>query len=104
MNDGVRPKKRKHPIARLHLVAMPYSIINLSPFPSFSLEEKWNEAAQALLDVGGKLWAAYHLIDRDQVGLFKLVVPEEGENLGNWNWNDLSDRAKEHSIEALLMM
>ncbi|MGX1088458.1 chromosome segregation protein SMC [Pseudomonas sp. AP3_22 TE3818] len=69
-----------------------------------ALEEKWNEAAQALLDVGGKLWAAYNLIDRDQVGLFKLVVPEEGENLGNWNWNDLADRAKEHSIEALLMM
>ncbi|MCP1420963.1 putative membrane protein [Pseudomonas laurylsulfativorans] len=69
-----------------------------------ALEEKWNEAAQALLDAGGKLWAAYRLIDQDQIRLFKLVVPEEGENFGNWNWNDLADRAKHHSIEDVLTM
>lgn len=69
-----------------------------------ALEEKWNEAAQALLDTGSKLWAAYRLIDRDQVGLFKLVIPEEGENFGNWNWNDLADRAKQYRVEDVLTM
>ena len=36
------------------------------------LEEKWNEAAIALLDVGGKLWAAQRLINRDSLVLYKL--------------------------------
>jgi hypothetical protein len=31
------------------------------------LEEKWNEAAKALLETGGKLWTARNLINRDPV-------------------------------------
>lgn len=69
-----------------------------------ALEDKWNEAAQALLDTGGKLWAACRLIDRDQVMLFKLVIPEEGENFGSWGWNELSDRAGQHTVQDLLTM
>lgn len=69
-----------------------------------ALEENWNEAAQALLDAGGKLWAAYRLIDRDQVMLFKLVIPEEGENFGSWNWNELSERARQHTVQDVLAM
>ncbi len=69
-----------------------------------ALEENWNEAAQALLDAGGKLWAAYHLIDRDQVMLFKLVIPEEGENFGSWKWNELSERARQHTVQDVLAM
>lgn len=48
------------------------------------LEEKWNEAAKELFEVGGKLWTAYNMIGRDQVSLLKLVVPEAGESFGNW--------------------
>lgn len=66
------------------------------------LEEKWNEAAKALFEVGGKLWAAYNLIGQDQVVLFKMIVPEEGENFGSWTWRELSDRASKLSIQDVL--
>lgn len=69
-----------------------------------ALEEKWNEAAQALLDAGGKLWASYNLLNRDQIGLFKLVIPEEGENFSNWNWNELSERSRQHTVQDVLTM
>lgn len=69
-----------------------------------ALEEKWNEAAQALLGTGGMLWAAYRLIERDQVTLLKLVIPEEGENFGSWKWHELSDRARHHTVQDLLTM
>ena len=36
------------------------------------LEEKWNEAAKALLETGGKLCAVRRLINRDPVALLKL--------------------------------
>jgi uncharacterized coiled-coil DUF342 family protein len=66
------------------------------------LEEKWNEAAKELFEVGGKLWAAYNMIGRDQVSLRKLIVPEAGENFGNWTWSQLSDRAHKLSIQDVL--
>ncbi|SEN48325.1 hypothetical protein SAMN04487857_11857 [Pseudomonas sp. ok272] len=66
------------------------------------LEEKWNEAAQALLDVGGKLWAVRRLINRDPVALMKLDIPEQGENFGSWSWHELSDRSRQHSLTDLL--
>ncbi|WP_339546805.1 chromosome segregation protein SMC [Pseudomonas sp. RA_35y_Pfl2_P32] len=69
-----------------------------------ALEEKWNEAAQALLDAGGKLWAARRFIDRDPVALFKLEIPEQGENFGSWKWQQLSDRSRQHSVQDVLAM
>jgi hypothetical protein len=66
------------------------------------LEEKWNEAAKALFEVGGKLWASYNMIGQDQVALFKLIVPEEGERFGNWTWSELSERAHKLSIQDVL--
>ena len=66
------------------------------------LEEKWNAAAKALIEVGGKLWAARQLIDRDPVALFKLNIPEQGENYGPWGWRDLSDLSYQHSFEDVL--
>lgn len=66
------------------------------------LEEKWNEAAKELFEVGGKLWAAYNMIGLDQVSLLKLVVPEAGENFGNWTWSELSGRAQNFSIQDVL--
>ncbi|WP_414914035.1 chromosome segregation protein SMC [Pseudomonas sp. IT-P258] len=68
------------------------------------LEEKWNQAAEALLDAGGKLWAAYHLINRDQIGLMKLTLPELGENVRSWNSDDLVDRSCKHSVQDVLAM
>ncbi|EZP31297.1 hypothetical protein [Pseudomonas sp. RIT288] len=68
------------------------------------LEEKWNEAAKALFEVGGKLWANYNLLGLDQVGLMKLAVPEEGENFGNWTWHELSDRARKYGAQDLLQL
>ncbi|WP_348970099.1 chromosome segregation protein SMC [Pseudomonas atacamensis] len=68
------------------------------------LEEKWNEAAKALFEVGGKLWANYNLLGLDQVNLMKLTVPEEGERFGNWTWHELSDRARKYSALDLVQL
>ena len=66
------------------------------------LEEQWNEAAKALLETGGKLWAARKLISRDPVALLKLDIPEQGEHLGSWTWRELVDRSHQHSLIDLL--
>ncbi|MGO2768681.1 chromosome segregation protein SMC [Pseudomonas taetrolens] len=68
------------------------------------LEEKWNEAAKALIEVGGKLWAVRRLIDRDPIALTNLNIPEQGENFGSWSWSDLSERSYQHSFEDVLAM
>lgn len=68
------------------------------------LEEKWNEAAKALFEVGGKLWANYNLLGLDQVGLMKLAVPEEGENFGKWTWHELSNRSRQYTAQDLLQL
>ncbi len=68
------------------------------------LEEKWNEAARALFDVGGRLWANYNLLGLDQVSLLKLAVPQEGETVGNWTWHELSGRARRYSAQDLLQL
>lgn len=69
-----------------------------------ALEEKWNEAAKALFEVGGKLWANYNLLGLDQIGLMKLAVPEEGENFGKWTWDELSDRSRQYAAKDLLQL
>jgi hypothetical protein len=66
------------------------------------LEEKWNEAAKALLATGGQLWAARNLINRDPVALMKLDIPEQGESVGSWTWRELEDRSRQHSLIDLL--
>ncbi|WP_241690365.1 chromosome segregation protein SMC [Pseudomonas syringae] len=66
------------------------------------LEEKWNEAAKSLFEVGGRLWANYNLLGLDQVSLLKLAVPQEGETVGNWTWHELSGRARNYSAQDLL--
>ncbi|MEE4342755.1 chromosome segregation protein SMC [Pseudomonas alliivorans] len=68
------------------------------------LEEKWNEAARALFEVGGRLWANYNLLGLDQVSLLKLAVPQEGETVGNWTWHELSDRARNYGAQDLLQL
>ena len=68
------------------------------------LEEKWNAAARALIEVGGKLWAARRLIDRDPIALTHLNIPEQGENFRSWRWSELSDRSHQHSFEDVLAM
>ncbi|WP_219093132.1 chromosome segregation protein SMC [Pseudomonas sp. UMAB-40] len=68
------------------------------------LEEQWNEAAKALFEVGGKLWANYRLLGLDQINLMKLAVPEEGENFGKWTWQELSDRSRQYAVKDLLQL
>lgn len=67
-----------------------------------ALEETWNEAAQALLEVGGRLYAAARMIGRDPVSLMTLDIPEQGENFGSWRWGELADRASQHRMRDLL--
>jgi chromosome segregation ATPase len=69
-----------------------------------ALQEKWNEAAQALLDAGGKLYAAARLIGRDPMSLLKLDIPEQGGDFGSWKWRDLADRGSQHRTRDLLSM
>lgn len=66
------------------------------------LEQQWNEAAQALLDVGGKLYAASRMINRDPISLLKLDIPQQGENFGSWKWGDLADLGSQHHLQDLL--
>lgn len=68
------------------------------------LEEKWNEAAIALLDVGGKLWAAQRLINRDSLALYKLNIPQQGENFWSWTSSELAERSYKHSLQDVLTM
>ena len=68
------------------------------------LEERWNEAAKALFEVGGKLWANYNLLGLDQVALMKLAVPEQGENHGRWTWHELLDRSRQYSARDLVQL
>lgn len=68
------------------------------------LEEQWNEAAKTLFEVGGKLWANYNLIGRDQIALMKLAVPEQGENFGNWTWEELSARSRQYRARDLIQL
>jgi hypothetical protein len=68
------------------------------------LEEKWNEAAKALFEVGGRLWANYNLLGIDQVSLLKLAVPQAGERVGNWTWHELSGRARNYGAQDLLQL
>ncbi|WP_186828306.1 chromosome segregation protein SMC [Pseudomonas syringae] len=68
------------------------------------LEEKWNEAARALFEVGGRLWANYNLLGIDQVSLLKLAVPQAGERVGNWTWHQLSERSRNYSTQDLFQL
>ena len=68
------------------------------------LEEQWNAKVQELLDMGGKLWAAYHLINRDQINLLKLKIPEEGERFYTWDSGDLSERSYKYTVQDVLAM
>lgn len=68
------------------------------------LEEQWNEKAQELLEMGGKLWSAINLVGGDQISLRKLVLPEEGENFRNWTSTDLWNRASKYSLQDVLAL
>ncbi|MBA5980244.1 chromosome segregation protein SMC [Pseudomonas sp. MD195_PC81_125] len=68
------------------------------------LEEQWNEKAQELLEMGGKLWSAINLVGGDQISLRKLVLPEEGENFHNWTSRDLWERASKYSLQDVLSL
>ncbi|QJI43042.1 chromosome segregation protein SMC [Pseudomonas sp. ADAK2] len=68
------------------------------------LEEQWNEAAKALFEVGGKLWANYNLLGLDHVALMKLAVPEQGETYGLWTWHELIDRSRQYSARDLVQL
>jgi len=68
------------------------------------LEEQWNEKAQELLEMGGKLWSAINLVGGDQISLRKLVLPEEGENFRNWTSSDLWNRASKYSLQDILTL
>ena len=70
----------------------------------YVLEEQWNEAAKALLKVGGKLYAASRMINREPASLFNLDIPEQGENFGSWKWRDLADRAGQYRMQDLFSM
>lgn len=54
--------------------------------------------------MGGKLWAAYRLIDRDQINLRKLKLPEEGERFYSWDSSDLSERSYKYTVQDVLAM
>jgi hypothetical protein len=64
----------------------------------------WADGTWCALNVGGKVWAAYRLIDLDQIGLMKLVLPEQGENFGDWKFGELANRSHRHTVQDVLAM
>lgn len=68
------------------------------------LEEQWNEKAQALMDMGAKLWAAQRLLGGDQISLRRLVLPKEGEGFDTWDSRELSERSGKYSVQDILAL
>ncbi len=68
------------------------------------LEEQWNEKAQALMEMGAKLWAAQRLLGGEHLSLMKLVLPKEGEDFHSWNWHELADRSGQYNVQDILSM
>ena len=68
------------------------------------LEEQWNEKAQALMDMGAKLWATQRFLGGDQISLRRLVLPKEGEGFETWGSRELSDRSYNFTVEHILSL
>lgn len=66
------------------------------------LEEQWNEQAQALMELGGKLWATEGMLGGEHLSLMKLVLPKEGEDFHSWNWRELLERSRQYSVQDIL--
>jgi hypothetical protein len=66
------------------------------------LEEQWNEAALALIEVGSKLWATARLLSHDLVLLRNLNIPGQGENNNAWTWRHVSDQSHQYRMQDLL--
>lgn len=68
------------------------------------LEEQWNEKAQALMDMGAKLWAVQRMLGGDQLSLRRLVLPKEGEGFDTWGSRQLSERSGQYSVQDILSL
>ena len=68
------------------------------------LEEQWNEKAQALMDMGAKLWATQRLLGGDQISLRRLVLPKEGEGFDTWGSRELSERSLQYGVPDILSL
>jgi len=68
------------------------------------LEEQWNEKAQALMDMGAKLWAVKRMLGGDQLSLRRLVLPKEGEGFDVWGSRELSERSGQYSVQDILSL
>jgi hypothetical protein len=66
------------------------------------LEEQWNEKAQALMDMGAKLWALQRMLGDDQLSLRRLVLPKEGEGFDTWGSRELSERSHKYTVQDVL--
>lgn len=67
-----------------------------------ALEEQWNEKAQALMDMGAKLWATQRLLGDDQLSLRRMVLPKEGEGFDTWGSRELAERSYRFTVEDIL--
>ena len=68
------------------------------------LAEQWNEKAQALMDIGAKLWATQRLLGGDQLSLRRLVLPKEGEGFDTWGSRELADRSYKFTVEGIFSL
>nr|WP_252191715.1 chromosome segregation protein SMC [Pseudomonas sp. MG-9] len=68
------------------------------------LEEQWNEQAQVLMELGGKLWNVQGMLGGEHLNLMKLVLPQEGEDFHSWTWRELLDRSGKYSVQDILSL
>ena len=69
-----------------------------------ALEEQWNEQAQALMELCGKLWNVQGMFGGEHLSLMKLVLPQEGEDFKSWNWRKLLERSGRYSVQDILSL
>jgi hypothetical protein len=68
------------------------------------LEEQWNEQAQALMELSGKLWATEGLLGGEHLSLMKLVLPKKAKTstagTGANCWSDPANTACKTSFHC----
>lgn len=66
------------------------------------LEEEWDVAAQALIDLGGKLYAGMRYLGREQMAFHDLRIPSRMDLYRQWNQSSLMVGARQFRPQEII--